>query len=100
MRRTPEEAARLVESAVKEIALTPSRTVCITVRRAEHKRGRMFPTDNQEKLLQHIEERGHVPFIETLGMDWRFLGGLFTRGLVKWRVWNKGQYVIVPASVK
>lgn len=97
-KRTDKEVAELLARAVSEIAATPTRSVCVTEGRARNKAARLFPTDNQEKLLQYIEEREFISFTESIGMDWRYLGGLFTRGLV---IWSKhaGRYGLSPAKL-
>ena len=51
--------------------------------------------DDELDLLTFIKLRGgHITFYESLACDWRFLGGLFTIGLVQWTARKiGGEYV-------
>lgn len=74
---------KLIEIALAEIA-DQAETVYITGKRARGKIARLPPTDNQAHLLRWIKQHQPISFAQTLGMDWRFLGGLFTRSKVYW----------------
>lgn len=82
---TAEEVAGLVHGAVEKIGQYSSGTIFVKAERARTKGSKLEPTDNQIKLLRYITTHEWISFEETLGMDWRFLGGLFTRGLIEWR---------------
>lgn len=79
--------AGLVEDAVRLIEARQGEGKFERPERARGKAHRLSPTEAQRALLAFIrrhDARG-IPFAETLGMDWRYLGGLFNRGLVEWR---------------
>jgi hypothetical protein len=47
-------------------------------------RFKMMPTDNQRVVLQYIKKQGSISRWVSLREDWRYLGGLFSRGLIEW----------------
>lgn len=94
-----EDVSALVEGAVSKISQYATATLYVTAKRAQTKADRLEPTDNQARLLRFITTHGFMSFEETLGMDWRYLGGLFTRGLVEWGRDRHGAPGVVPAVV-
>lgn len=80
-----EAVDKLIEKAVMEIERRGADTVFVLGKRAQGKRKRLAPTDSQSRLYRWIKQHQPISFEESLGMDWRFLGGLFTRGKVEWR---------------
>jgi hypothetical protein len=84
--------AELIELAKQAIG---EGSVFVKPDRAIRKRDNLDPTEHQEPLLRWVEQRGFVPFEETLGMHWGMLGGLFSRGLVEW-VTRGGVYGLAP----
>jgi hypothetical protein len=82
-------ALNQIEAQVEEHHLEVERS------RVLRKRKTIQPTDRQTVLLRFIRRHGRISFEESLGMDWRFLGGLFTRGLVVWT--KEGGHTYVAA---
>jgi hypothetical protein len=93
MKHSEAEIKRLIEAAVTKIASREQRTLFVTQDRARNKAYRLAPTDNQTKLFNWIKANQPISFEETLGMNWVFLGGLFSRHLIEWQ---KEQLVVKP----
>ena len=93
MKKANAEVQRLIEVAVAKIAAREQRTLFVTQDRARNKAYRLAPTDNQTKLFNWIKLNQPITFEETLGMNWVFLGGLFSRHLIEWQ---GGKLVVKP----
>lgn len=89
----------LITRAVERIAKYEKHTLFVKAERALTKGGKMEPTENQARMLRYIHTHGFISFEETLGMDWRYLGGLFTRGLIEWTVDGHGTEGLRPAII-
>lgn len=97
--RDEDTVVRLITNAVDRISRYKNHTLFVKAERALTKGGKMEPTENQSRMLRYIHTHGFISFEETLGMDWRYLGGLFTRGLVEWTFNDKGVEGLKPAVV-
>lgn len=70
-----------VDAATEGILKHELESALCTSRRAKSKKEKLNPTPKQKRLLRWIWMR-RITFAESLGMNWTFLGGLMTRGLV------------------
>lgn len=96
--RPVEEVARIIVGAVRLITERQHDKVFIKVDRARRKSKNLEPTDIMARLLRYIRTHDGMTFEESLGADWRFLGGLFNRGLVTWRIIEGQQWRIMVTS--
>lgn len=78
---------KLLAKAVEDFAAREP-TLWMSLKRAKAKVRRVKPTDTMHRLLRYIEQHQPISFAETLGFDWRFLGGLLTRHRVEWKDGN------------
>ncbi len=76
--------AAFTDAAVSGISMGELESALCSARRAKGKRAKLNPTPKQKRLLRWIWMR-RITFADSLGMNWTFLGGLMTRGLVSLR---------------
>lgn len=83
-KRPKKVVAAFVKAAADGIFLHDLEGALCSARRAKTKKARIDPTVGQAALLRFIWMRD-ITWLDSLGMNWNRLGGLFTRGLVEFR---------------